>query len=314
MRSSTPVLRVAARQQLSGVGRVVVVGRQQGDGAGRLGEAVDLLEAAREDGQGLLQELGRDRRRAVDDQAQAREIGLADLRRLHQEQDHGGDQQHHLQPLALDQLQDFRRDELAHDMVGGAGEQAGHAPAGAADMEHRQAHEIGHAGRQQPGPGPQRKHPGEVGVGELGAFGQAGGAAGVELDGGVAGPDRPAADRRRTAGRATRRTTSRRRGGRRRPRSCATVFSPSRIFSITGKNSSPTNRISAWASFRMCSTSGGARRQLTETITALALAVPNSSSKKMSLLLSRWATRACGLMPSAISPLATRLAARSSSA
>ena len=190
MRSSTPVLRVAARQQLSGVGRIVVVGRQQGDGARRLGEAVDLLEAAREDGQGLLQELGRDRRRAVDDQAQAREIGLADLRRLHQEQDHGGDQQHHLQPLALDQLQDFRRDELAHDMVGGAGEQAGNAPAGAADMEHRQAHEIGHAGRQQPGPGPQRKHPGEVGVGELGAFGQAGGAAGVELDGGVAGPDR----------------------------------------------------------------------------------------------------------------------------
>ena len=58
----------------------------------------------------------------------------------------------------------------------------------------------------------------------------------------------------------------------------------------------------------MYSTSGAASRQLTETITALALATPNSSSK-MSLLLSRWAMRACGLMPSAIRPLATRLAA-----
>ena len=33
----------------------------------------------------------------------------------------------------------------------------------------------------------------------------------------------------------------------------------------------------------MCSTSGGASRQLTETITALALAAPNSSSKNRSL-------------------------------
>ncbi|HMJ98808.1 MAG TPA: hypothetical protein VK552_05805, partial [Reyranella sp.] len=147
------------------------------------------LEAAGKDAHGLLQQLRRNRRGAIDDQAQARQVGLADLRRLHQEQDHGGDQQHHLQPFALDDLQDLGRNEFAHDMVGGAGEQAGDAPPRAADVEHRQADEVGHARRQQPGPGPQGKHPGEVGVGELGALGQAGGAAGVELDGGVAGPD-----------------------------------------------------------------------------------------------------------------------------
>ena len=105
-------------------------------------------------------------------------------------------------------LQDLGRHELAHDMVGGAGEQAGDAPAGAADMEHRQADEVGHARRQQPGPGPQRQHPGEVGVGELRALGQAGGAAGVELDGGVARTGPAGAGRCRAAGRASRRRTS----------------------------------------------------------------------------------------------------------
>src|SRR5215475_2482319 len=48
-----------------------------------------------------------------------------------------------------------------------------------------------------------------------------------------------------------------------------TEVSPSRIFSITWKNSSPTNRISASASFTMCSTSGGAEQQLEEDIAAL---------------------------------------------
>ena len=97
-------------------------------------------------GHRLLQHLGRDRRRAVDDQAQAREVGLADLRRLQQEQDHRRHQQHDLQPLALDDLEDLRRDELAHHVVGGAGEQAGNAPAAAADVEHRQADEVGTPG------------------------------------------------------------------------------------------------------------------------------------------------------------------------
>ena len=48
---------------------------------------------------------------------------------------------------------------------------------------------------------------------------------------------------------------------------------------MTGKYSSPTYRISASASFTICRTSGGARRQFTDTITAPAFATPNSSSK-----------------------------------
>jgi hypothetical protein len=70
-------------------------------------------------------------------------------------------------------------------VIGGAGEQAGDAPAGAADVEHRQADQVGHAGAEQPGRGPQRQQRAEVGVGQLRALRQAGGATGVELNGGV---------------------------------------------------------------------------------------------------------------------------------
>jgi hypothetical protein len=104
-----------------------------------IAQAIDLLETARKDYHGLLEQLGRNRRRAVDDQAKAGEVGLADLRRLYQEQDHRRHQQQDLQALALDELKDLRRHELAHDMVRGACEQTGDAPACAADMEHRQA-------------------------------------------------------------------------------------------------------------------------------------------------------------------------------
>ena len=146
------------------------VGRQKGDGSGRLGEAIDLLESARENLHRLFQKIRRDRRGAIDDQAQAGEVGFVDVRRLHQEEDHGRHQQHNLQPFTLDDLQDFRGHKLAHDMVGGACEEAGNAPAGAADMEHRQADQIGHLGCQQPGLGPQRKHPREIGVRKLCTF------------------------------------------------------------------------------------------------------------------------------------------------
>ena len=186
-------------------------------------------------------------------------------------------------------------------------------PAGAADMKHRQADEVGHAGRQQPGLGPQRKHPGEVGVGELRALGQAGRAAGIELHGGVAGPDRqmrivgglPVAP----FGEGLRRHH----GGRQRPRSCV-PSSAHRGSSRSRESTLAHEQDLGLGIVEDVRTSGGARRQLTETITALALAAPNSSSKKMSVLLSRWATRACGLIPWAISPLATRLEARSSAA
>jgi hypothetical protein len=118
--------------------------------------------------------------------------GLADLWRLHQEQDHRRHQQHHLDALALDRVQHRGRHELAHHMVGCAGIEARDRPAGAADMEHRQADDVGHAGLQQPALRPLVEHELEVGVGELGALRQAGRAAGVELDRGVVDLDRHA--------------------------------------------------------------------------------------------------------------------------
>jgi hypothetical protein len=94
----------------------------------------------------------------------------------------------------------------------------------------------------------------------------------------------------------------------------STVLSEPSIASRWLRKSGPTKSTRAAASLMTYAISAGASRQLTATLTTLALPPPKRTSKYSNPFLSRNATRSCATRPAARSPWATRLDRTSMSA
>ena len=203
MRSLDPGIRLAGRaQQMRAVAvGIVVLGGQLGDGAGRLGHAVDLDEIALEHLHGRQQRLVGDRRGAVDDRAQRGKRALGRARHLRHEAQHGRHEQRVGDRFLLISSRIGRGIELADD----DGDAAAVMPTSAQPQPpmwnsgmHTRLTELSSKRHGAVTSLEQRE---QVGVGHHDALGQAGGAAGVELQADVVGAtgtlpvDRPAARR-----------------------------------------------------------------------------------------------------------------------
>ena len=148
----------------------------------RLGQAVALDQhAAGQALEGLL-DGERQRRAARDAKAQAREIVLLEQLRAVDRREHGRHAEHHGRPLLGDHLEQLIEAEARQqDDLEAAGDADVHHPGHAEDVEQGQGADH----LLLAGPGADRPHadlPGvgvERGVGQHGALGQAGGAAGV---------------------------------------------------------------------------------------------------------------------------------------
>ena len=179
--------RAAGRAQaVLELGRGHVVGRaEQGEAAGRLGQAVGLQELAADDLGGRLEHGQRDRRGAVDDVAERAPVGGPGLGQGEQALQHGGDE-HGVGHLAVHQHPQHARH------VGGLLEQqvtavqvGGQQHAEPGDVEER---DRGRADRRgiQPDVGVQFvQGAAEVAAGQLDALGRAGGARGVQQERGL---------------------------------------------------------------------------------------------------------------------------------
>ena len=173
----------AAGAQLA-PGGIMRLGRQEGAGAHRLRQPVELREARIHDLHCRAQQRLGDRRGAVEHLLQAGEIHLADIFLLRQHQDHRRHPEGVGNLVLGDQLQDQLRINIAQDDRLGALQRGQHADIDARHMElrHRVHHRLAriiarpfkHAGLREEGA--------VIVIGQLHAFRQAGGAGGVELD------------------------------------------------------------------------------------------------------------------------------------
>ena len=125
----------------------VIFRRQRDDGAGGLGHAVHLHEAAFEHLDAFLQQRRRDRRGAVEHVFQPREIHLPRAGLPHHELHRGRHHEQLCDSGLLEEIQHLGRIELARDHAPGAVIEPHHAPAGAADMEDRHRHQRDVVGR-----------------------------------------------------------------------------------------------------------------------------------------------------------------------
>ena len=114
---------------------------QRGERAGRFGKAVHLQETAFEGFDRAAQQVGRDRRGAVTDKLERREICRARLRQFGHKQHQRRHQERTFDPLLHHGLEQYVRQRLTHNDDGRAGLHGPDCPNRAADMEQRQTHQ-----------------------------------------------------------------------------------------------------------------------------------------------------------------------------
>ena len=181
--------RLAARTQqvLLRAVDVVVFVHQHGDHAGRLGEAVHLHEVALERLQRRSEHLLGDRRRAISDELQAREVGLVDVGHHQRERQQGRNHEGVRDAMLTDQLDEtadvggFANDDRLASVVLTRG-----GPATAADVEERHRDEVDRVLVHRPQISRRGENAHEVFVREHHAFRAARRAARVQLERDVA--------------------------------------------------------------------------------------------------------------------------------
>ena len=183
--------RLAGRAQPLGIAGAMVLGRQEGDGAGGLGHAVALAEVAAEDGQALLQQGHGHGRRAVGDVLHVGEVGRLGLGRAHDELQRRGHQEGVGDAAVDEQVQRLQRVELPRDDRLGAVGVAEAPHADAADMGEGHAHQhdrvVVHGVVVHARVGHQRALAQQVVMAQHHALGQARGAGGEQHQADVVG-------------------------------------------------------------------------------------------------------------------------------
>ena len=177
-----PRQRTAAGFEFAARGHMIIR-CQHDNGAGRFGHAVSLRKAATEDTAGFDHHPFRNRRTAIGNEFQMREIEFFDSRHLQTHLDHGRCQCGAGDLFPRKGRHRIRRAELIDGDEAGAGMDAAQHRIDAVDVKERRRREHGVFRR-----GVLPRHMGEdvdirsvVVIGELYALGQAGGAAGIHL-------------------------------------------------------------------------------------------------------------------------------------
>ena len=164
----------------------IVVGRRKvSDRPGRLGEPVDLEELAAEQRDARRQHLLADRRGAVDDHFERREVGIGHSGDELDELQHGRDDERMGHPARREQADELAEVDLPQNLQAGADVVGDGGPSTATDVEQRHRHEDHRVGRHVPHLAADREQSDEVVVGEHHPLGAAGRPAGIQLLGDV---------------------------------------------------------------------------------------------------------------------------------
>lgn len=165
----------------------MILRRQHGHGARGLAQPVDLHEVATERRDRPDQHVQRDRRGAVGDRAQRRQVQVGDARHAEHRAQHGGHREQVRHPVLDHRAQDRVGVGLAQQHRVAARVEATERVAAAGDVEQRhgdQVHGVGPEVERLPAHPQQRQ---QVVLGQHHALRQAGGARGVKLDPHVVG-------------------------------------------------------------------------------------------------------------------------------